>query len=120
MILSGCGGGGGSTGPSINVTGTYRVNGASSVSGRFTATAVVQQNGSSVSGTYTNNTGGQFLIEGSVSGTHLSGRLVGLNNPSVCNAEADFFPDGQVGNGSYSCSAANQTDAGTFTTVRIG
>lgn len=91
IALAGCGGGG-STGPAIDVTGTYRVNGVSSAGSRFTATVVVQQGGRDVTGTYTNGRS-QYRIDGSVSGTHFTGQLIGLNNPAVCDVEADLRPD---------------------------
>lgn len=119
LALAGCGGGGGSTGPTIDVSGTYRINGLSNATGRFTATATVQQNGSHVSGDYRNSAGGTFRIDGSVSGTRVNAQLIGTNNPSVCSAEGDFFPDGRAGQGSFSCQAGGRTiDSGTFTITR--
>jgi hypothetical protein len=120
-MVAACGGGGSSTGPSIDVSGTYRVNGSSTFTGRFTATAEVQQTGSHVGGTYRNSAGGTFRIDGSVSGTRFSGQLIGTNNPAVCDGDADFLPDGREGQGSFTCRAGGRVvDSGTFTTSRIG
>jgi hypothetical protein len=119
--LAACGGGGGSTGPTLDVSGTYRINGVSPSVGTFTATATLQQSGSQVTGDYRNSAGGTFRLDGSVSGTHVTGQLIGTNNPAVCSAEGDFFPDGRAGHGSFNCQAGGRTvDSGTFTITRTG
>ena len=49
LLLAGCGGSE-SSGPSLDLSGTYRINGQSSRVGRFSATASVSQSGRSVTG----------------------------------------------------------------------
>ena len=117
--LAGCGGSG-STGPSLDVTGTYRVNGVSERDGtRFTAVVNLQQDGSHVTGTYRQNNGLQYRIDASVSRTRVSGQMIGTNSAAVCDSvSAEFFPDGQTGQGRYSCRLGTATDFGSFTTVR--
>jgi hypothetical protein len=50
-----------------------------------------------------------------VDGTHVNAQLIGTNSPGVCSFEADFFPDGTAGQGSYGC---NDGETGSFTTAR--
>ena len=66
----------GRSGPSIGLTGTYRVNGVSN-NGRFSATAQIVESGGDISGNYSNSNGGTFRVRGSASGIHISGQLVG-------------------------------------------
>jgi hypothetical protein len=113
-LLVACGSSGGS-GPSVDLSGTYRVNGLSSAVGRFSATASISQSGGRFSGNYENNRGQTFRLNGSVDGTHTTGQLVGTNNPAVCSFEAEFFIDGTAGQGTYGC---NTGETGSFTTVR--
>jgi hypothetical protein len=63
-LLVACGSSGGS-GPSVDLSGTYRVNGLSSAVGRFSATASISQSGGRFSGNYENNRGQTFRLNGS-------------------------------------------------------
>lgn len=83
FAFAGCNGGG-SSGPSLNVSGTYRINGNSSTVGRFSATATVSQSGGTVTGGYQNNRGQSFALRGPVDGTHASGQLIRTNNAATC------------------------------------
>jgi hypothetical protein len=116
LLLAACGGGGGVSGPSVDLTGTYRFNGRSSTVGGFTGMASISQAGSGVSGTFQNNLGFTYRLNGSVNGTHVTGQLIGTNNANVCSFEAEFFPDGTVGQGTYRC---NTGETGSGTTVRV-
>jgi hypothetical protein len=115
LALVGCGGSD-SSGPSREISGTYRINGASNHVGRFSATMAVSQSGSEVTGNYQNDRGQTARLRGSVSGTHLGGQLIATNAPVLCSFESDFFPDGTAGSGSYSC---DNGETGRFTTVRV-
>ena len=75
LLLGGCGGGGGGTsGPAIDVSGTYRVNGFSNTIGGFTATVTLQQNGGAVTGTYQNNRGATFRVDGTAVDVWIAGQ----------------------------------------------
>src|SRR5262249_52272034 len=110
-----------SSGPRIEVSGTYRINEVSDFQGELTATATVEQNGRNVGGDYRDNLGNTFRIDGSTSGTHVTAQLIGKNNPAVCSVEGDFFPEGRAGQGSLSCQAGGHTvDSGSLTITRTG
>ena len=117
-IIAGCES---TSGPRIDVSGTYRINEVSPLIGGLTATATVQQSGRNVFGDYRNNLGNAFRIDGSVSVTHVTAQLIGTNNPDVCSVEGDFFPDGRAGQGSLDCQAGGRTvDSGSLTITRTG
>ena len=76
---------------------------------------VGQPVGKECHGGYQTRRGGAARLNGSVDGTHVNAQLIGTNSPGVCSFEADFFPDGTAGQGSYGC---NDGETGSFTTAR--
>jgi hypothetical protein len=120
LSLAGCNGGSsGSSGPSaqhLNLTGTYRINAVSNLSGPYTGIASFVHNGSTLTGDFQSQHGLQGRIRGTVTGTHFQGDLISTNSPVSCQFEGDFFPDGTVGRGQSIC---NSGEVSTFTTVKV-
>lgn len=112
--MAACGGGGSSASaptnqpPAVDVTGTWRGNVNSSVTGTVTATLSLTQNGASVTGNYSTPAGQLGTIVGAVSGYNLSGTIT----PTQQGCTGSLSATGMVSGNSMSFSYNGSTSCG--------